>query len=400
MWPLLFAAVLAAEPLSFAEALVIAEEVPLAVALEDAQARRAGLRDDLSRMPFNPVLQLQPGYRHLKAGRSGPEVYASVMQRVSVSGLGKKRARALEAELSHDEALRALARRLTRQHVASAWLAQWSAQALQALAESEREGAVRLVRDFERALSAGEATRVDLEQARAFAATAELYVLNAEGRVFEAGIALTRSIGLTADGPKVVAAELPVIDVDHLQPDLTEHAVRSPEALEAASRERVEAHKLEEITAAHRPGMAVGATAWREGSGDVAALLTWEIEIGVFDRGERERADQAAQVALAKGQSAQAVVDAHAARVLALHEVEHTAAVLRATEQGSVSAAQALVDVQRARLDAGEGSADEWVRARRALLEAQASAIEARAAHALARFALSELFSAGDGSPR
>jgi outer membrane protein TolC len=378
----------------------MAEVVPLAVALEDAQARRAGLRDDLSRMPFNPVLQLQPGYRDLKTGGSGAEVYVSVMQRLSVSGLGKKRARSLDAELSHDEALRALARRVTRRHVASAWLAQWSAQTLQALAESEREGAARLVKDFERALSAGEATRVDLEQARAFVATAELNVLNAEGRVFETGIALTRSLGLTADGPRVVAAELPRIDVDGLQRNLAEHAARSPGALEAASRERVEAHKLEEITAAHRPGMAVGATAWREGGGDVAALLTWEIEIGAFDHGERERADQVAQVALAKGQRTQAVVDAHAARVLALHEVRHTEAVLRATEQGSVTAAQALVDVQRARLEAGEGSADEWVRARRALLEAQAAAIEARAAHALARFTLSELVSASDGSPR
>lgn len=132
--------------------------------------------------------------------------------------------------------------------------------------------------------------------------------------------------------------------------------------------------------------------AFREGGGDVAVLATLDVDLPLFEAGERERATVAAEVALADGRAEQALVDARTQHAAVVHELEHAQQVVAVTEGQLLVAALALADAQHQRWLAREATAQEWIQARRAVLQAKVTTLQAQTAFALARFLVGERF--------
>lgn len=394
MWTPLFAAWLVSQALPFAEALRLAQALPTVEADTRAQVARAQLAEDTSSLLENPLLQVQPGGRRIANGGASPEVYVTVNQRISLTSAGSKRRRALAREVDHDAALARLGLRDARRRIAQAWLSRWMAERGREASRSEVALADELVRMLGSTFQAGEATLVDVAAARAWSAEALLSELNMEGQAFEAGVALARAVGAEDGEPRATSSELPIIDLPE-QAQLRVHARDVDDTVqvrEAHAAQQSELARLSEIEAVKGPSFGVGAMAWREGTGDLAAVATLEVQVPLFDRGERERAVQAANTERARGRVQDSVLEQRAERVRLLHDLQHTAAVVHALETQLLRAANELAAAQHKRFQAREATAQDWVIARRAVLSANIALIRARAAHVLARFLVAESF--------
>lgn len=395
---LLLGSLLTAQALTFAQALATADSVPALDAARQAEQARASLAAEVSSLTYNPTLQIQPGLRDPNAGGGLlPEIYVSASQRFNAQGLGNARRRSLARQHAHDVAVIETTRRVARREVAEAWVARWLGQAGHAAALAEIALIDQLVVGLEASLAAGEATLVDVAAARAFRAEIALHSLDLEGQTFDAGVALTRALGRDDPAPTAAEGDLPSpapLDLGQLTQRRNPSAM--PEVVAARAQHQVQQARLTETAAARGTTYALGAMAFREGGGDVAALVTLDVDLPLFERGERERAEVAADVALAEGRTREAVVAAQARWASALHEVEHTAQVLRITEGEFLVAAESLADAQHKRWLAREATVQEWLIAQRALVHARFSVLQAHARQALALFLVTEQFETTD----
>jgi len=397
---LLLGSLLTAQALTFAQALATADSVPALDAARRAERARASLAAEVSSLTYNPTLQVQSGLRDPSAG-SGllPEIYVSASQRFNAEGLSSARRSSLARQHAHDEAVIETTRRVARREVAEAWVARWLGQSGYATALAEIALIDQLVLGIEASLAAGEATLVDVAAARAFRAEIALHSLDLEGQTFDAGVALTRALG--RDDPTPTAAEgdlptSPALDPRRLAERHNLSAV--PEVVAARAQQQVQQARLAETAAARGATYAVGAMAFREGGGDMAVLATLDVDLPFFERGERERAEVVADVALAEGRARETAVAAQAQWATALHEVEHTAQVLRVTEGDLLVAAESLADAQHKRWLAREATVQDWLIAQRALIHARLAVLQARARHGLALFLVTEQNETSEGN--
>lgn len=395
MWSFLFSALVFAQAVGFSAALERAENVPSVQAQRDAGQERAREARGLTRLTENPVIQVQPGGRSLRTGGAGAEFYMSVTQNIPLNRLGKKRQEAVRREVERDLSGAVLALRDARLRIAQAWLLRWSAQELHAIAEAEAALALELARELGLALSAGEATRVDLGLVEGFRAESLLVALSYQGAGFEAGVELARAMGLVSELPVAAEGELPHIDVpqeDALRKAL--EAVGSTAEVRFFRRaEAAERARLSEARAQVGPQLGIGALGFREGGGDVAGVALFELVLPVFERGKRESSQVAAQLAAAEQNARRALIDAHGERVRVIHDVVYTEQVVALVEHQLLAAAERVADAQRKRLNAREATTQDWVLARRAVLRARIELTQGRAAYALSRFRARELIS-------
>ena len=389
----LFGALAAAELLSFDDALARTAEAPsVETASAVAETRAAGV-SRVPRLTENPVFQLQPGARAQRHGEIAPEVYVGVSQPVVASGLGKLRRASLRGEHDVDVAKITDTERTLRAGVAEAWLTCWAAEAARRYTAEERALAAEFQARMQRAASLGEATAIDVAAARAWAAEAHVAELSAEGDAYAAGNLLARLLGVEG-GPLEVTVEAPEI----LLPEIAAlHARvgtvdRMPTVQVAEAKEREADARVRELAATRSTRYAVGVLGWREGSGDVAAVATLEASPAWFERGQRDTASARAEQTRARGLVREARIVARSEREALVHEVVHSAAVLDATENELVIAAEQLASAQTARLVAHEGTAQELRVARRAAWRARIDAARAKAAHLFARFRAAEAF--------
>jgi outer membrane protein TolC len=392
MLALLFSALVSAEPLAFEAALALAERVPEVEADVRAGEARDELADEVHRVTYNPLVQVQPGVRRMASGGRAGEVYVNVYQRFSLTGAGRERQAAVRSEQRHDHALIGLGKELARRRIAQAWLMRWAAQSALAEAEAEVRIAEELSARTARTFAAGESTRVDVAAIQSWAAEAALFALTGEGEAFDTGVVLAQALGSPEAGSLAVRAEAPAIDLpSHEWLDrLIAAAPRAPEVVAANAGAGSEAARLREVHATKGANFALGGMGWREGSGDVAGVGTLELEIPVFERGQRERAAQAANSARAAGHARVVEVAEAARRIRLVHELEHSQAVVDVLDARLVRAAEDLAIGQEKRFMAREATALEWVLARQKLLRARIDLVRARAAHLYARFLVSE----------
>ncbi|MDB4972126.1 MAG: hypothetical protein JWN48_467 [Myxococcaceae bacterium] len=395
MW-LLGGLLAALSALSFAEALEQSANAPLLESAIAVEATRRAHAERVSAMTHNPILGVQPGARALAHGGSGAEVYLSLSQRINLAGLGKQRKEALARELAHDQAAVRALRMSVRRAVAELWLARWTAQEAEAVAERERALAAELESRLTTMLDAGEATRIDQAAARTWVAEARLSALGFEDDAISAGVGLARALGRAPTAAQPVASALPAIDLsdERAAGELAGDVRHAPSVVSASSLRAAHSSRLAETKAARGATMAFGVLGWREGGGDMAAVGTLEIDLPVFERGQRERATAAAELERARGQEQESVLLAQAERTLWLHDVEHTREVLEVIEQQLLPAARSLADGLQKRVEAREATAQDWVLSRRAVLKSELDAIRARASHVLARFLVAEAISA------
>ena len=207
--------------IGFEAALAAAETRPEVRATEARVNARAELDDGIGALATDPYVQLQPGYRFAPSENNrGFDGMVSVQQSFNLEGWGPARRRAAAAEraaLGH----RVLAvRRSARREAARAWLQTWALMQELELRRRMLADAQTLMQQTERRFELGMGRRVERAQASAFSAQARLDVLNAEGRLFESGLALAAACGrgegpLFPEGPPP-SAELPADVVDQL----------------------------------------------------------------------------------------------------------------------------------------------------------------------------------------
>jgi outer membrane protein, heavy metal efflux system len=386
------ALILAASPLTFDDVLRLASEAPAVVAAKEAVAERRRLGASVSSLTANPQLGVQPGARR-HAGGVGPEAFVSLAQPFNLAGYGGARKEAVARELEQDRSLERAVTHTVRLRAGGAWLALWAAQTT--LGESRRE--VELASDWaarvERAAAAGGLTKADAAAAKGWRAEAALAALSAEGEVFKAGVMLSEALGVDATVPAVAAEALPDVpepDQAMLAESLS-RADRAPAVALFARTRDAETARLAELTAANGTWLQVGVQAGREGAGDLVGLGTLQLTIPAFDRGERDQARLKAQAVRAEGDRREGLARARAERVDVIHEIEHTREVLQLVEAELLPSAEDAARYAAKRMEGGEGTAFEWVMARRTVLTSRIRRLRAQADFTMARFAAAEL---------
>ena len=394
MWavPLLALAALASPPLeakvsiTFDEALGLATASPaVASALRAVEVKREG-DAHVSSLPANPLVLLQPAVSPRDAARR-PEGQLSLTVPLNLAGLGSARRAAAASETATLDAqarAEALSRRLD---AARAWIDLWSAELAEQLSREELALATELAERTRRAADSAALTRADAADADAYRAEAQLLALSVEGEVTDLGLALSRAVSRPTPEVLSTVGQLPSPEVP--ERDRWPALVAAAGALPAprAIRLSAEAEKARAVEARASRGLdlALGAMAQRDATGRDVFLATVGFTLPFFERGAREEAPRAAESVRLEGAAVDASRAAAADLARSLHEVEHTAEVLRAIEAGLVPAALESVRLREAALRAGDATVLEVLISRRTAVQARARAIRALAAFAWAR---------------
>lgn len=374
---------------TYTEALRLATLVPSHARADDAvRALRAGARS-VGGAPSDLSITAEAGPQVLPEGAFQGRL--GVAQAISLADLGGARRAALrsEADALAAERWAAVARR--RIEASDAWLELDYRQRAYAAAVAQSKLAAELARLTKRGLELGELTRVDAADAAAFAAEAELGVLEAEGAVTEGRLALAEALLVSG----AVACEGAAPDFAPLTAGERDAATR---ALERAPSVRAAAARLEamrardvEARASYAPQLTLGAVVDRTTPAGLALVGTLGLSLPASNRAGRERAGLAAERLLAEGRHVEERARAAVALARALHEAEHAGEVLAALDRGWLPALEASLVARSAAFAAGESTALEAIVTRRASLAARLRRERASTDRAMALAVVREL---------
>lgn len=394
----LLVAALAAAPTfdaSLEDALDAADRAPSVAAARAALAAKREGDARVSRLPGNPQLAIQPGWRVARSQDQGPEAQVSLSQPLSLAGLGGARARALTAEEAELEADLVSIRLGERLNAIAAWLGLWSAEGALRSSESELQVATEILQKVERLAAAGALTRADAAAARSYLAEARLQLLAAEGQRFEQQARLAKHLARPGTLPSTRGAppEAPVPPEEKWL-GLIARAGDSAPAAVARARHAAELARIDEVRALRGTGVQLGVQALRDSPGGLVLFGTATFTLPAFDRGERETATAAALAEKREGEHRDAELESARTLQLALHETAHSGEVLAAVQDALLPAAREAAELRQKQLEAGSTTLLEVLTARRALRAAEGRLWQARADHLFARLEAAELVSA------
>lgn len=385
--------------LSLTEALEAAALHPEVRALREAGRRRGEIERELGAISGNPTLHVQPGYRSdPSAERRGFEGQLGLQQPIDLTGLAGARvetARWETAALAAQADAATLSRLLA---AARAWVDRRAADEWLVAARGERAAAASLLLRVETAAKAEVLTAVDLDEARAHAAEAQLLELEADGAAFERGLELARAAG-TGDAPLATRGETPAPPLPPADrwPALVARAKALPSVLERAIAVQAARARELEIGAERGPRLSLGLLGQKDALGSWVLSGTAQLTPSMFDTGARDRATAAARSEELAGEQATRQLDATAALALAAHEVEHARETLEELERSLLPAVERLVASREALLAAGETTVIDLLRARGALATARGRVARARGMRTWAEVQLWLLAQAVDG---
>lgn len=377
--------------LSFDEALALAERAPLVAAAQRSAHTKRQLDAQISRLPYNPQLGVQLGYRR-ELVEAGVDAVVSLAQSFNLAGYGAARLRSARVEEATLDA-EALAARL-RQRLMSArsWTALWGATAARREAEIEVGLMGEFLTRIEHGAQAGALIQVDVTEARAYLAEARLQALTIEGEVVDLGLELARSIGRATDAPLQPTGPLPEPVLPEspkvVRDQLLALAGELPEP--RARRLLSEGERLRAVETRAQRGtqLALGAQWVHEPSAPSTILGTLSLQLPVFDHGERERADLLASAERLRGAAADALLTAKTELVAALHELEHSREIWEHLTTSMLPASETNLRLRERLLQAGEGTVLEVLLARRSLAAIRGRTARAQAGHSFARYKL------------
>jgi cobalt-zinc-cadmium efflux system outer membrane protein len=374
---LILAALVPIREVTFDEALAAAGRRAEVVAAQEALSRR---RPEARVFSSQPQLQVAPGYRATPAEDAGLDAQISLSQGYSLAGEEAARQATGAARRAQLEATLEARREAARFDVAGAWFDAWRSRRAYETALAERTMADELLAQAKRLAAARALTEVDVAEAEAFVAEAELDRLGAEGHLFEAGMALAAALELQPSSPVTAGGalpkpgpELPALSVD-AHPEVVE-AVRAADV--AAARER-------ELAAQAGPHVQAGVIFQRESPGSYIGFLTGTFTLPVWETTLHERNEALSERALQLGEAAAARRRRLATVGLARHEKLHALEVLETTRDKLLPAAERLVQLRERLLSAGEGALFELMSARRQLVGVRRRLVAAEADEALA----------------
>jgi cobalt-zinc-cadmium efflux system outer membrane protein len=333
-----------------------------------------------SGLPSVPQLTVQAGLRDPRGLPLGPEVIVSAQQEFAARALGDARRRAAQwtARAAEDEVQRVrLEGALT---AALAWIALLEAQELQTLRSAALADAEGLERFAAVRAVAGVVPPADAFLAKAEVGSASLAVLDGEGRATLARLDLALATGAPMDRPVRADGALAATDERAVDASAVLVRVRRNPAVRAAEARAMHASAdVDVVRATMGPSFFVGASAWREGTGDVAATGMLSVPLTLFDPARYDRAQrETVAVGLAARVARVRAELEHHAR-LALHEREHTREVRAQLREGVVAPLRRAMVAARAAYAAGTTDLAPVLLARRSLFAAEDRLVSASA---------------------
>jgi cobalt-zinc-cadmium efflux system outer membrane protein len=322
-----------ADPLDAERAIATAfERSPTLTAAREAVREAEARLVSAGTYPLNPVLGLEAGARRGPSDTAA-DVSVELAQGIELAGQTGKRETAAAAELRRARAEFEATRRSVAAQVRIAFVEALRARDLRALEEALADLSAAHVNAAEKRLSAGAATRLNLNLALAEAGRAGAERAAARGAEKVALALLAEVLGLGAEAPVEVAGNLTLLEtaVPPLETLRRQAAEHRPELLAVrhgldAARARIEASSAEGL-----PDLEVGAFFRREGTEETVAggALSWPLPLFARNQGGVQEAEAAARRLAAD-------------QVAAGLRVEQEVLVAAAERTAAVEAAQAL----------------------------------------------------------
>lgn len=380
-------------PVRFDEAMSLAAQAPSVIAARRAASAQRAMNGSISGLG-NPEIFVAPGIR--TTAERGVALEVSVVQPIPLTGLGSARQAAGEAEagaLDRQADAFALGIRLD---AATSFCALWGASRSYEDVTADVELAQELVARLERGAAAGHDTAADVADARIFLAESRLSLVALEGEIHDVGLDLSNRLELAAPGALIASGNLP----DPVLPsaEILDEALASIERIPDVALHSMQAAaaraRARELAAESKPRLGVGARFQQDGPTDRAWYAVLSMDLPLFERGQRDRGQAAADTRRLEGEQRTAASQAHAALVGMKHEVEHTAESLEVIETELLPAATEAVRLREIAHSHGEGTVFDLLNARRTLVRVKAREIRARADAAAARARLALLLDA------
>lgn len=376
--------------ITFDEALALGAQTPGVRAIRSTlEARQEG--DEKIRGAADAThLTFMPGALVVPSEIRGFDMQATITQGWNLGGLGRERRESASLErsaLSAGVRTRALRARL---EAAKRWI---DLHALQKIAESvdaRADAAETLVERRQRALATEVGTTQPLAESRALLAQLRQKRLALEGDEFAAATQLALAVGRAPTKDRLIAVGEPpqpiLPDLEEIRRSLA--SVESlPDVLVARLRETAARARAIEASAEYAPVLTTGAQAERP-AGDLRVWVVYGIAGLSFHGPGQERRS----TSMAHAEAARAAIATDAARLEAraeledaLHELEHTEAVLQLLERETLPALHELVESRSRAVALGEESYFALFDARDQELALTEAAHRARGAYTWAR---------------
>ena len=373
--------------ITFDAALGLAEDVPRVTAAARAVEEKTDLDRHVAKVPFNPQVTVQPGWRFAPHNAREPELIVEILQPWSLSGYGGARRRTITVEEDLLRAERRAAALGARMSAARAWIDLWAAEHLVEEVRKEEAIARELERLVDRGAALGAMTKADLAEAGAYHAEARIAVLAAEGEVFQRGLVLARELSDGAALPRRTTGDLPMPEVpsgDLLTRYLERMSALPAVAVRGLQARAARARELEEA-AARGTVAQLGATLQRDAPGGLVVSGMARVTLPILDRGERERAGLRAEAARLDGEQRAALVAARSELVDDFHEVSHTAEILEVVREDLAPTSRMAAETRRRIFQQGGATLLEVLQSDRAAVIAASRLWRAQAEQAWAR---------------
>lgn len=329
-------------------------------------------------LPSVPQVTLLAGARAPTGLPVGPEVVVTATQEISLRGLGSARSRvaswAARAGTSDTErsALEGAAL------AALAWIHLLEAQRLMQIRSTAAEAADRISNLATLRAANGVATAVERSLAHAELGSARLDVLDAEGHATEARLDLAYSMGASMSRSYVAEGSADVAAIDANEQTLARLDLH-PSVLSARARAEQSRAEALVLHATNGPTFSVGASVWREGSGDKAIAGVFVFPLPFFDPAQYDTARQETLAAAADGHALRLRAELERELRLAIHERLHTREVYMHLQDDVVTPLRSSVTTSMTSYAAGTATLETVLLARRAALAAEERLVRAEA---------------------
>ncbi|MCB9646355.1 MAG: TolC family protein [Deltaproteobacteria bacterium] len=377
-WLLLVGQATFGTPMSFDQALGLAEAHPTLAAQDAALQAREAREADLSAVTQNPTLQILPGWRLPNSDDPGFEIQMQLTQQLDLGGWAGRRRDAARAERQTLAAGRRAAALAQRMEAARAWFQLWRYEAELSALDEEAELARALATRLRTAVEAGAALAADGVEADIFFEEVATHRLDAEGLRFDAAMGLVAALGQDGAQLPATAGGPPQVQIPEEQawPALAARAQDLPDAAHRALAARAAEARRAEVAASHSTKLTPTLYAQMERPQDVLLFAGVSVQLPLFDKGERDRGLAEAEAITARAEARDAAVTAGRTLRQALHEVEHTREVEQHVRAHVLPKVEQWVALTQRRFDAGETELMPVVAARRRLVAERIRLIE------------------------
>lgn len=275
-------------------------------------------------LPSLPQLSVLGGVRSPYGLPTGPEIMLTVQQEIAARDLGGARRGAASAGVSTAGWDLRRARLASAEAAGLAWIALREADELTALRQAALETAQRLSTIAESRGRAGAATGVERALAEAEVGSARLGILEAEGRRVEASIALAHALRASLDSGFTTLGALADEAAVPSRPSTQAPPLTHPLVGLADARAAQLGADTRLTRAVLGPTFSIGASAWREGSGDKAIAALVSVPLPFFDPARYDGGRQALVETAAREHARRLRAELVRDTAIARHDRDHT----------------------------------------------------------------------------